>query len=130
MAPIQVPTTIGYHQLILDTEDFKAGNVDTGFIPSHAEELAEPPTTGKLVRVIFQRRVWLPDADRSAVDSGQGQGQGQGPRAGQFARILQHIDIPAQAQELVMRLVDALCRTLCPDRPLCSIGPHMDVLAG
>ena len=47
---LQVPTTIGYHQLILDTEDFKAGNVDTGFIPSHAEELAEPPTTGKLVR--------------------------------------------------------------------------------
>ena len=45
-----MPTTIGYHQLILDTEDFKAGNVDTGFIPSHAEELAEPPTTGKLVR--------------------------------------------------------------------------------
>ena len=47
---MQVPTTIGYHQLILDTADFRAGNVDTGFIPSHAEELAEPPTTGKLVR--------------------------------------------------------------------------------
>ena len=46
-----MPTTIGYHQLILDTADFRAGNVDTGFIPSHAEELAEPPTTGKLVRV-------------------------------------------------------------------------------
>ena len=25
-----VPTTIDYHQLILDTEDFKNGNVDTG----------------------------------------------------------------------------------------------------
>ncbi len=25
-----VPTTIDYHQLILDTKDFKAGNVDTG----------------------------------------------------------------------------------------------------
>ena len=47
---LQVPTTIDYHQLILNTQDFKDGNVDTGFIPSHAEELAEPPTSGKLVR--------------------------------------------------------------------------------
>lgn len=47
---LQVPTTIDYHQLILDTADFRAGNVDTGFIPSHAEELAKPPTSGKLVR--------------------------------------------------------------------------------
>ena len=45
----QVPTTIDYHQLILDTADFRAGNVDTDFIPSHAEELAKPPTSGKLV---------------------------------------------------------------------------------
>eukprot|EP00889_Picochlorum_renovo_P000316 jgi/Picre1/27346/NNA_000315.t1 len=38
-----VPTTILYHLLILDNEDFIAGDVDTGFIPKHADELAEPP---------------------------------------------------------------------------------------
>jgi acetyl-CoA carboxylase biotin carboxylase subunit len=32
-----VPTTIGYHQLILATEDFVKGEVDTGFITTHAE---------------------------------------------------------------------------------------------
>ena len=38
-----VPTTILYHLLILDNEDFIAGDVDTGFIPKHADELTEPP---------------------------------------------------------------------------------------
>lgn len=42
-----VPSTIDYHQLILDTEDFRAGNVDTGFILSHAAELQEPPPSSK-----------------------------------------------------------------------------------
>ncbi|XP_076927139.1 biotin carboxylase 2, chloroplastic-like [Bidens hawaiensis] len=37
-----VPTTIDYHKLILDIEDFKNGKVDTAFIPKHEEELAEP----------------------------------------------------------------------------------------
>lgn len=37
-----VPTTIEYHKLILDIEDFKNGNVDTAFIPKHEEELAPP----------------------------------------------------------------------------------------
>ncbi|PSS24398.1 Biotin carboxylase [Actinidia chinensis var. chinensis] len=37
-----VPTTIEYHKLILDIEDFKNGKVDTAFIPKHEEELAEP----------------------------------------------------------------------------------------
>ncbi|KAG0473422.1 hypothetical protein HPP92_015279 [Vanilla planifolia] len=37
-----VPTTIEYHKLILDVEDFKKGKVDTGFIPKHEKELAEP----------------------------------------------------------------------------------------
>ena len=32
-----VPTTIGYHKLILATDDFIKGEVDTGFIASHAE---------------------------------------------------------------------------------------------
>jgi acetyl-CoA carboxylase, biotin carboxylase subunit len=29
-----VPTTIDYHQLILDTKDFRDGNVDTGALPA------------------------------------------------------------------------------------------------
>ncbi|CAE6199947.1 unnamed protein product [Arabidopsis arenosa] len=37
-----VPTTINYHKLILDVEDFKNGKVDTAFIVKHEEELAEP----------------------------------------------------------------------------------------
>lgn len=37
-----VPTTIEYHKLILDVEDFKNGKVDTAFIPKHEEELAAP----------------------------------------------------------------------------------------
>ncbi|KAD7116778.1 hypothetical protein E3N88_04046 [Mikania micrantha] len=36
-----VPTTIEYHKLILDIEDFKNGKVDTAFIPKHEDELAE-----------------------------------------------------------------------------------------
>lgn len=37
-----VPTTIDYHKLILEVEDFKTGKVDTAFIPKHEEELAAP----------------------------------------------------------------------------------------
>ncbi|KAL6579417.1 hypothetical protein OROMI_009633 [Orobanche minor] len=37
-----VPTTIDYHKLILDIEDFKNGKVDTAFIPKHEQELAAP----------------------------------------------------------------------------------------
>ncbi|KAL0372834.1 UNVERIFIED_CONTAM: Biotin carboxylase 2, chloroplastic [Sesamum calycinum] len=40
-----VPTTIDYHKLILDIEDFKNGKVDTAFIPKHEEELAAPQPT-------------------------------------------------------------------------------------
>lgn len=42
-----VPTTIPYHLLILDNKDFIAGDVDTGFIPKHADELASPPVSSK-----------------------------------------------------------------------------------
>ncbi|KAG6467279.1 hypothetical protein ZIOFF_074889 [Zingiber officinale] len=35
-----VPTTIEYHKLILDIEDFRNGKVDTAFIPKHENELA------------------------------------------------------------------------------------------
>lgn len=38
-----VPTTIQYHTMILDIDAFQKGNVDTGFIPKHADELKEPP---------------------------------------------------------------------------------------
>ncbi|KAJ3676293.1 hypothetical protein LUZ60_003705 [Juncus effusus] len=34
-----IPTTIEYHKLILDIEDFRKGIVDTDFIPKHEEEL-------------------------------------------------------------------------------------------
>ena len=37
-----VPTTIPFHELILENEAFKAGDVDTGFIAKHADQLAEP----------------------------------------------------------------------------------------
>ena len=37
-----VPTTSLYHTMILDLEDFKNGNVDTGFIQKHQEELSTP----------------------------------------------------------------------------------------
>lgn len=39
---IGVPTTIDYHKLILDVEDFRAGKVDTAFIVKHEQELAGP----------------------------------------------------------------------------------------
>ncbi|DBA73670.1 hypothetical protein WJX79_004143 [Trebouxia sp. C0005] len=42
-----VPTTIQYHTMILDIENFQKGIVDTGFIPKHAEELKEPPPSPK-----------------------------------------------------------------------------------
>jgi len=38
-----VPTTIDYHRNILDNEYFKAGDVDTGFIPKHGDSISVPP---------------------------------------------------------------------------------------
>ncbi|KAG2426150.1 hypothetical protein HXX76_013131 [Chlamydomonas incerta] len=43
-----VPTTAPFHKLILATEAFKAGDVDTGFIIKHADELKEPPPVPKV----------------------------------------------------------------------------------
>ena len=37
-----VPTTCLYHTMILDLPDFKNGNVDTGFIQKHQDELSTP----------------------------------------------------------------------------------------
>ena len=42
-----VPTTTPYHLLILDVPDFVAGDVDTGFIPKHADELKQKPEDPK-----------------------------------------------------------------------------------
>lgn len=39
---VGIPTTIDYHKLILETQDFKDGKIDTAFIPKHEEELASP----------------------------------------------------------------------------------------
>ncbi|KAI5057225.1 hypothetical protein GOP47_0027240 [Adiantum capillus-veneris] len=39
-----IPTTIDYHRIILEVEDFKKGNVDTAFIPKHEKELVKPTT--------------------------------------------------------------------------------------
>jgi len=38
-----VPTTTQYHEMILEIDDFVNGNVDTGFIPKHADQLSDPP---------------------------------------------------------------------------------------
>ena len=50
-----VPTTTPYHLLILDVPDFVAGNVDTGFIPKHADELKPPADAGKKAPGIVER---------------------------------------------------------------------------
>lgn len=43
-----IPTTIDYHKLILQIQDFKDGKIDTAFIPKHEEELADPNAGGRL----------------------------------------------------------------------------------
>ncbi|PNW79595.1 hypothetical protein CHLRE_08g359350v5 [Chlamydomonas reinhardtii] len=53
-----VPTTAPFHKLILATEAFKAGDVDTGFIIKHAEELKESPGVPKV-------RTYLSDLAKS-----------------------------------------------------------------
>lgn len=44
-----VPTTIPYHKLILDNPDFRSGDVDTGFIPKHADQLSTPPEVKEVI---------------------------------------------------------------------------------
>jgi hypothetical protein len=43
-----VPTTGPFHKLILNNEAFRAGDVDTGFIPKHIDSLNTPPPTSKV----------------------------------------------------------------------------------
>ena len=42
-----VPTTIDYHKLILQHEQFRKGNVNTGFLPKYQDELSEPPRSSQ-----------------------------------------------------------------------------------
>ncbi|CAJ2676363.1 unnamed protein product [Trifolium pratense] len=58
-----VPTTIDYHKLILDIEDFKTGKVDTAFIPKHEEELAVPPPP----KMVLVNKVTEPEPEREPV---------------------------------------------------------------
>jgi acetyl-CoA carboxylase biotin carboxylase subunit len=43
-----VPTTGPFHKLILNNEAFRAGDVDTGFIPKHIDSLNTPPPTSRV----------------------------------------------------------------------------------
>jgi len=43
-----VPTTTGYQKLILQHEEFRAGNVDTGFIVKYGADLTVPPPQPKV----------------------------------------------------------------------------------
>lgn len=43
-----VPTTGPFHKLLLNHHAFKAGDVDTGFIPKYIDELKTPPPTSKV----------------------------------------------------------------------------------
>ncbi|GAU11807.1 hypothetical protein TSUD_75580 [Trifolium subterraneum] len=58
-----VPTTIDYHKLILDIEDFKNGKVDTAFIPKHEEELAVPPPP----KMVLVNKVTEPEPEPIAL---------------------------------------------------------------
>uniref|UniRef100_A0A7S3RAH6 Biotin carboxylase n=1 Tax=Dunaliella tertiolecta TaxID=3047 RepID=A0A7S3RAH6_DUNTE len=42
-----VPTTSGYHKLIMQHEAFRSGEIDTGFIPTYANDLQVPPPLSK-----------------------------------------------------------------------------------
>ncbi|GAB4820653.1 hypothetical protein N2152v2_007699 [Parachlorella kessleri] len=54
MVIVGVPTTAPFHLLILDTEAFKSGDVDTGFIVKHADELTRPPPSKKAMHIVEQ----------------------------------------------------------------------------
>ncbi|KAG1673300.1 hypothetical protein FOA52_002580 [Chlamydomonas sp. UWO 241] len=47
-----VVSTIGYHQLLLTHPAFIAGDVDTGFIQKHGDELTTPPPLSKIKKYL------------------------------------------------------------------------------
>ena len=60
-----VPTTTQYHEMILEIEDFVNGNVDTGFIPKHADQLTDPPPPKTSVSA---NACYTPSAVRVSID--------------------------------------------------------------
>jgi biotin carboxylase len=50
-----VPTTGPFHKLILNHPAFRAGDVDTGFIPKYQAELATPPPTPKVRKFLSDK---------------------------------------------------------------------------
>ncbi|KAF8070883.1 biotin carboxylase 1 [Scenedesmus sp. PABB004] len=50
-----VPTTGPFHKLILNNEAFRAGDVDTGFIPKHIDNLNVPPPTSRVKQFLSDR---------------------------------------------------------------------------
>jgi acetyl-CoA carboxylase biotin carboxylase subunit len=55
-----VPTTGPFHKLLLNHHAFRAGIVDTGFIPKYIDELKTPPPTSKVRGCsVCGFRVWV-----------------------------------------------------------------------
>lgn len=52
-----IPTTMDYHKLILDIQAFKDGNIDTGFITKHEEELKTPPPAQKKKAIMSPKKI-------------------------------------------------------------------------
>jgi len=61
-----VPTTGPFHKLILNHHAFRAGTVDTGFIPKYIDELKTPPPTSK-VKAFLSETVKAKKAPRAKV---------------------------------------------------------------
>lgn len=49
-----VPTTAPYHKLILNSEPFRSGDIDTGFIAKHGDDLKEPPKPSKVSKFMSE----------------------------------------------------------------------------
>ncbi|KFM27170.1 Biotin carboxylase, chloroplastic [Auxenochlorella protothecoides] len=62
-----VPTTAPYHLLILDNEYFKAGDVDTGFIAKHGDELVLPAEPARKKVNVVEAAAKRASARRSKV---------------------------------------------------------------
>ncbi|KIZ07144.1 acetyl-CoA carboxylase, biotin carboxylase [Monoraphidium neglectum] len=52
---VGVPTTGPFHKLILDHPAFRAGDVDTGFIPKYQAELTTPPPTSRVKSFLSEK---------------------------------------------------------------------------
>ncbi|GBG63911.1 hypothetical protein CBR_g39917 [Chara braunii] len=61
-----IPTTVDYHKLILEIQDFKEGKVDTSFILKHEAELSTPPPPPKKKKSML-RAMPAKEGDKSLV---------------------------------------------------------------